>query len=71
LSLSGVQKIAHDILEHDLGSWLKERPFLEELYFMVEGNIWKCTMCQAIGNPAQDGRCRSCKRVVEDFQLPF
>jgi serine/threonine protein kinase len=71
LSLAGVYKIANDILEYDLGNWLEAHPVLQELYFMVEGNIWKCPLCQAIGNPAQDGRCRSCKRVVEEFLLPF
>ena len=71
LSLAGVFKIANDILEHDLGRWLDAHPVLQDLYFMVEGNIWKCSLCNAIGNPAPDGRCRSCKRVIEDFQLPF
>ena len=71
LSLGGVYKIANDILEHDLGRWLEAHPVLQELYFMVEGNICKGSLCHAVGNPAPDGRCRSCKRVVEEFLLPF
>lgn len=71
LSLGGVRKIADDILEHNLGKWLEERPALQELYFMVEGDIWTCPLCNATGNPGAGSRCRSCRRYVDEFKSPF
>lgn len=70
LSLAGILKIATDILENDLGAWLERRPVLQELYFIVEGNIWTCPLCKATGNP-DHSRCRSCGRYVEEFESPF
>ncbi|MCX6119221.1 MAG: protein kinase [Proteobacteria bacterium] len=71
ISIGGVLKITNDILEHNLRTWLQLHPVLSELYFLVEGNIWKCPLCSAIGNPNPESRCRSCGRYVETFQLPF
>lgn len=71
LSLSGIRKIAGDILDHNLGGWLRRHPILTEMYFLVEGDMWICPLCKSTGNPASGSRCRACKRYVDEFLSPF
>lgn len=71
ISIGGLLKITNDFVAHDLAGWLDTHPVLAELYFLVEGNIWRCSLCQSVGNPTMDSRCRACGRYVENFLLPF